>query len=138
MKSNNKEHKKKSGKYPFLESMNEDFAVDGESESDTEWLLESDHVLVEVHLERRRRGGIGHCENPKGSAIGAKKVLLVVVVVVEFSRSSSSIELESCYCSSSVVGAEIIAPKRRHWKTMEMKSSETRGLQLQRRGHFGD
>lgn len=133
MKSNYKEHKKKTGKYPFLESMNEDFAVDGESESDTEWLLESDHVLVEVHLERRRRGGIGHCENPKGSAIGAKKVLLLPVAVLS---RSSSIELQSY--SSSVVGAEIIAPKRRHWKTMEMKSSETRGLQLQRRGHFGD
>lgn len=133
MKSNYKEHKKKSGKYPFLESMNEDFAVDGESESDTEWLLESDHVLVEVHLERRWRGGIGHCENPKGSAIGAKKVLLLPVAVLS---RSSSIELQSY--SSSVVGAEIIAPKRRHWKTMEMKSSETRGLQLQRRGHFGD
>ena len=31
--------KRKGHKYPFLESVNEDFAVDGESESDTEWLL---------------------------------------------------------------------------------------------------
>ena len=31
--------KRKGRKYPFLESVNEDFAVDGESESDTEWLL---------------------------------------------------------------------------------------------------
>jgi hypothetical protein len=111
--------------------VNEDFAVYGESKSDTKWLLESNHVLVQVHFEWS--GVIGHCENPNCSAIGAKKVLLILL----FSTSS---RVES-YSSTVVVGAEIFGPpKRRLWRTMEMEmeSSESRGLNLQRRGHFGD
>lgn len=41
--------------------MDEDFAVDGEREANPEWFLQSDHVLVQVHLERR---AVRHRENP--------------------------------------------------------------------------
>ena len=61
--------------------MDDDFAVSCESEADAEGPFKSDEVLVEVHLER---GVTGHCENPKsvGSDIGAKKAVLVAVVVI--------------------------------------------------------
>lgn len=44
--------------------MDEDFAVSGESEADAERLLESDHVLVQVHL-RPRAGKCFYHSDPR-------------------------------------------------------------------------
>lgn len=43
--------------------MDKDFAVRGESEPNTERFLKSDHILIQIHLERRRRV-TRHCINP--------------------------------------------------------------------------
>lgn len=48
--------------YPPFERMNEDFAIGGERKSDPERLLKCDHVLVQIHPERRRI--TRHCTNP--------------------------------------------------------------------------
>lgn len=96
--------------YPFGERVDDDFAVRSQRESNAQGLLESDEVLVEVHLER---GATRHCENPKveGSDVGAKKKvvhLVVSVVVVEEARGGAT---------SVVVGA---AHKQRWWRVVRV------------------
>lgn len=68
------------GAYPFGERVDDDFAVSSKSESDAEWLVESDKVLVEVDLEC---GVTRQCKNPK---VGVAKNAHLVCVVVEKAR----------------------------------------------------
>lgn len=87
--------------------MNEDFAVDGEGEPNTERLLESDHVLVQIHLERR---AVRHRRNPE----------------------TTGIETASEVVSSDGSANNSAAPKRRRTRrriSVESESSATGDLQ---------
>lgn len=112
--------------YSSLESVNEDFAVDGEREPNTERFLEGDHVLVQVHLQRRRRRTTRHREDPDSnrSATDSGTELLL--------RRGRG---------TSIVQAQLAAPKRRRrepqWRRrpIEHESCATRELQ---RAHARD
>lgn len=76
--------------YPFGERVDDDFAIGGQRKSNAEGLLESNEVLVEVHLVW---GVARRSENSKveGSNVGANKVHLVVSVAVEDARGWTSV-----------------------------------------------